>query len=63
MARKPSPFAQSVGSGIAEVLLDGRAWMARWSRPDPEVGTTFTTTSGQPVTFAADQVLIVLAYP
>jgi hypothetical protein len=60
---KPPPFAESVGSGTAEVLRDGKAWMARWSRPDAEAGTTFTTASGQSMTFAAGQVWIVLAYP
>jgi len=60
---KPPPFAESVGSGTAEVLRDGKAWMARWSRPDAEVGTTFTTASGQSVTFAVGQVWIVLAQP
>jgi hypothetical protein len=60
---KPPPFAESVGSGTAEVLRDGKAWMTHWSRPDPEAGTTFTTTSGQPMTFATGQVWIVLAYP
>ena len=60
---KPPPFAESVGSGTAEVLRDGQAWMAHWSRPNPDAGTTFTTTSGQPMTFATGQVWIVLAYP
>jgi hypothetical protein len=60
---KPPPFADSVGSGTAEVLRDGKAWMTHWSRPDPDAGTTFTTASGQPMTFAAGQVWIVLAYP
>ena len=60
---KPPPFAESVGSGTAEVLRDGKAWMTHWSRPDAEAGTTFTTTSGQRMTFATGQVWIVLAYP
>jgi hypothetical protein len=60
---KPPPFAESVGSGTAEVLRDGKAWMTHWSRQDAEAGTTFTTTSGQPMTFATGQVWIVLAYP
>ena len=60
---KRPPFAESVGSGTAEVLRDGRAWMTRWSRRNQEAGTTFTTASGQPMTFAAGQVWIVLAYP
>jgi len=60
---KRPPFAESVGSGTAEVLRDGKAWMTHWSRPDAEAGTTFTTTSGQRMTFATGQVWIVLAYP
>jgi len=60
---KPPPFAESVGSGTAEVLRDGKAWMTHWSRPDAEAGTTFTTTSGQRMTFATGQIWIVLAYP
>ena len=60
---QPPPFAESIGSGTAEVLRDGQAWTTHWSRPDAEAGTTFTTTSGQPMTFATGQVWIVLAYP
>lgn len=55
------PYAESTGSGTAVVLRDGRAYDARWSRPDRGGGTTFTTTSGQPVTFARGPVWIVLA--
>lgn len=55
------PYAQSTGSGTAVVLRDGRAYDARWSRPDPNGGTTFTTASGQPMTFARGPVWIVLA--
>ena len=58
--RRP-PYAESTGSGTAVVLRDGRAFDARWSRPDPNGGTTFTTTSGQPMTFVRGQVWIVLA--
>jgi hypothetical protein len=54
------PFAQSTGSGPALVLRDGRAYHARWSRPHPRDGTTFTTDSGQPMTFARGPVWIVL---
>jgi len=59
---KPPPYAESVGSGPALVLRDGKAWTAHWSRPDANGGTTFTTTSGRPMTFAPGQVWIVLAY-
>jgi hypothetical protein len=57
------PYAESVGSGTALVLRDGRAWTAHWSRPSAGGGTTFTTASGQPMTFARGQVWVVLAYP
>ena len=58
----PPPFAQSVGSGTAEVLRDGREWATHWSRPRRDGGTTFTTKSGQRMTFARGQVWVVLAY-
>lgn len=54
------PYADSTGSGTALVLRGGQAYAIRWSRPDANGGTTFTTTSGQPVTFAPGQVWIVL---
>ena len=60
---KPPPYAESVGSGTAVVLRDGRAWTTHWSRPDANGGTTFTTASGQRMTFATGQVWVVLAYP
>jgi hypothetical protein len=59
---KPPPYAESTGSGTALVLRDGKAWTTHWSRPAADGGTTFTTTSGQPMTFAPGQVWIVLAY-
>ena len=55
------PYAESTGSGRAVVLRDGRAYDARWSRPHPDDGTTFTTASGQRMTFARGPVWIVLA--
>lgn len=55
------PYAESTGSSTALVLRDGQAYDARWSRPDANGGTTFTTPSGQPMTFARGQVWIVLA--
>jgi hypothetical protein len=60
---KRPPFAESVGSGTAQVLRDGKAWTAHWSRPAATGGTTYTTTSGQPMTFTPGQVWVVLAYP
>jgi len=59
--RRP-PFAESTGSGSAVVLRAGRAWTVHWSRPTANGGTTFSTASGQPMTFARGQVWVVLAY-
>ena len=56
------PYAYTVGSGRAVVLRDGRSYVAHWSRPQADGGTTFTTASGQPMTFARGQVWVVLAY-
>ncbi|HEY1320053.1 MAG TPA: DUF3048 domain-containing protein [Streptosporangiaceae bacterium] len=54
------PYAESTGSGTALVLRDGMAWTGHWSRPTANGGTTFTTTAGQPMTFARGQVWVVL---
>jgi hypothetical protein len=59
---KPPPYAESVGSGTALVLRNGKAWTTHWSRPSANGGTTFTTAPGQRMTFAPGQVWIVLAY-
>jgi hypothetical protein len=53
------PYAESTGSGSAVVLRNGRAWTVRWSRPSASGGTTFTTASGRPATFARGPVWIV----
>jgi hypothetical protein len=57
----PPPYAESTGSGTALVLRDGQEWHARWSRPNADGGTTFSTAAGQPMTFALGPVWIVLA--
>ena len=57
---KPPPYAESVGSGTAVVLRDGKAWTTHWSRPSANGGTTFTTASGQRMTFATGQVWVLL---
>jgi len=56
------PYAYTVGSGRVVVLRNGRAYTGHWSRPHKDVGTTFTTASGRPLTFAPGQVWVVLAY-
>lgn len=57
--RRP-PYAESTGSGSAVVLRNGMSYRARWSRPDADRGTTFTTVSGEPMTFARGLVWVVL---
>lgn len=56
-----SPYSETVGGGQAVVLRDGKAYDARWSRPEAAAGTRFTTPDGRPVNFAPGQVWIVLA--
>ena len=54
------PYAESTGTGTGLVLRGGQAYAIRWSRPDANGGTTFTTASGQPMTFARGPVWVVL---
>ncbi|CAM3109199.1 MULTISPECIES: DUF3048 domain-containing protein [Streptomyces] len=55
-----TPFTGTVGSGRARVLRDGKAYEARWSRPGPQQGTTFTDPDGQRLPFARGQVWVAL---
>ena len=55
------PYAESTGAGAGVVLRGGQAYPVRWSRPDTDGGTTFTTMSGQAMTFARGPVWVVLA--
>ena len=54
------PYAESTGAGTGVVLRGGQAYSVHWSRPDADGGTTFTTTSGQTMTFARGPVWVVL---
>ncbi|MEV0318477.1 DUF3048 domain-containing protein [Streptomyces sp. NPDC050658] len=56
-----TPFTETVGSGKADVLRDGRAYEARWERPGAQDGTEFTTGSGDPMPFRQGQVWVVYA--
>lgn len=56
-----SPYTESVGSGTAQVLRDGRAFDANWTRPDAADGTRFTAPDGTPMNFAQGQVWVVFA--
>ncbi|MCW2905106.1 MAG: hypothetical protein JWO67_7371 [Streptosporangiaceae bacterium] len=55
-----TPLIETTGTGKALVLRDGKSYDARWSRPAEDQGTTFTTASGSPMTFAPGQVWVVL---
>ncbi|ANB09667.1 hypothetical protein SAM40697_5712 [Streptomyces ambofaciens] len=54
-----SPYVESVGSGRAEVLRDGRAYDATWKRGGAADGTSFTGEDGAPLDFAEGQVWVV----
>ena len=55
------PYAESTGTGTGVVLRGGHAYAISWSRSDADGGTTFTTASGQAMTFAQGPVWVVLA--
>ncbi|WP_086771162.1 DUF3048 domain-containing protein [Streptomyces bobili] len=57
----PTPYTETVGSGTAEVLRDGRSHDVRWLRPTATDGTRFTTRDGTPVAFAEGRVWVVFA--
>lgn len=55
------PYAQSIGSGTAVVLRNGRSYTVHWSRPNANGGTTYTLPNGQRMQFAQGQTWVVLA--
>ncbi|MBO8189784.1 DUF3048 domain-containing protein [Streptomyces spirodelae] len=56
-----TPYTETVGSGDALVLRDGKEYEARWSRPSANGGTTFTEAEGgRRLRFARGQVWIAL---
>ncbi|OON81804.1 DUF3048 domain-containing protein [Streptomyces tsukubensis] len=56
-----TPYTETVGTGEAVVLRDGRAYDARWNRATPQDGTEYTTGDGRTLPFAKGQVWVVLA--
>lgn len=54
-----TPMVESVGSGNAIVLRDGKLWSVKWNRPDAASGTHFTLADGRPMPFAIGQEWIV----
>ena len=55
-----TPYSETVGAGKGFVMRDGLTIAAKWSRPSGDQGTTWTTTSGDEIKFAAGQVWIAL---
>jgi hypothetical protein len=55
-----TPMLETVGTGKAWVLRDGKAYAVTWTRPSLTSGTTFTGADGQLVPFAAGQIWVVL---
>jgi hypothetical protein len=55
-----TPYSETVGAGKGYVMRDGFAIAANWSRPSGDQGTTWTTTTGDEIKFAAGQVWIAL---
>lgn len=56
-----TPYTETVGSGTAKVLRDGKVFDVNWKRPTATAGTEFTTTDGAPMNFAKGQVWVVFA--
>ncbi|MFF3201617.1 DUF3048 domain-containing protein [Streptomyces sp. NPDC002962] len=56
-----TPYTETVGSGKARVLRDGRVHDVNWKRATATDGTDFTTADGAPVAFAEGQVWVVFA--
>ncbi|WP_324790379.1 DUF3048 domain-containing protein [Streptomyces sp. H51] len=56
-----TPYTETVGSGKARVLRDGRVYDVDWTRERPGDGTRFTAADGSRVSFARGQVWVVFA--
>ncbi|MDR6976140.1 hypothetical protein J2X68_002828 [Streptomyces sp. 3330] len=56
-----TPYTETVGSGKARVLRDGRVHDVNWRRTTATDGTDFATVDGTPVSFAEGQVWVVFA--
>ncbi|GFM95724.1 DUF3048 domain-containing protein [Streptomyces fulvorobeus] len=55
-----SPFTETVGSGSAVALRDGKAYDVTWKRDSAASATEYTTRDGRPMTFARGQIWVVL---
>lgn len=55
-----TPHAETIGSGTAMVMRDGRVWKTTWERPNAKSGTTFRLKDGSLLPFKPGQLWIVL---
>lgn len=55
-----TPHADTIGTGKAIVLRDGKGWNVTWSRPRAQDGTVFTLPDGSVLTFKPGQTWVVL---
>lgn len=55
-----TPFSATVGSGKGYILRNGRYIPALWNRPNGSAGTTWTTSAGEEIPFAAGQIWVAL---
>lgn len=54
-----TPFIETVGSGTATVLRDGKAYKTEWERSDADGGTTYTLPNGEPMPFDPGQTWVI----
>lgn len=55
-----TPLSVTIGEGEGWVLRDGVAIKAKWNRPDPQSGTTWSDLEGNEIKFAPGQIWIAL---
>jgi hypothetical protein len=55
-----TPLSVTVGSGTGFILRDGKYFSATWSRPDPSLGTRWTSLDGKEIPFAKGQIWVAL---
>jgi hypothetical protein len=55
-----TPHADTIGTGTAMVMRDGKVWKTTWARPNAKSGTTFTLPDGTLMPFRPGQQWIVL---
>lgn len=55
-----TPFTATVGTGRGYILRDGKYIPAIWQRPTAQDGTTWRTSTGEEIKFAAGQIWIAL---